>query len=65
MPLGIEADGLKRLLDLSLLGGDALVSEDKLQDGRVLLASVDVVLDVESADFIRGGEAFNLTVDTK
>jgi hypothetical protein len=41
---------------------DTLVGDDELENGGVLLASVDVVLNVEGAYLIGGREAFDLTV---
>jgi hypothetical protein len=56
----IEADGRKGLDDLLLGGEDALVSKNELEDGGVLLAAIDVVLDVERADLVGRREALDL-----
>ena len=42
------------LPDLRLFSKDTLVIENELQDRSILLTSVNIVLDIESADFVRG-----------
>ena len=57
-----ETDRGKSLNHLSFISEDALVGEDKLEDGGRLLATVNVVLDVESADDVGRRESFHLAV---
>ena len=61
LALIVEADGGEGLNNLRLAGLDTLVAEDELQDRGVLLAAVDVVLDVEGADLVGRREALDLT----
>lgn len=62
LALIVETNRCQGLDDLLLIGENALVGEDELEDGSFFLGAIDVVLDVERADLVRGGEAFNLTV---
>ena len=62
LALVVEADGGESLDDLRLAGLDTLVAEDELQDRGVLLAAVDVVLDVEGADLVGRRETLDLAV---
>ena len=62
LPLIGEADGSKRLNDLLPAGLDTLVGADKLEDGGVLLATIDVVLNVERTDLVGGREALDLSM---
>jgi hypothetical protein len=57
-----EADGSQGGDDLFLGSENSLVGDDELNDGRILLAAIDIVLDVERTNFIWGREAFDLTV---
>jgi hypothetical protein len=57
-----ETDGSKSLNDLLLVNHDALVVKNELENRGVLLATIDVVLDVEGANLIRRGEALDLAV---
>ena len=57
-----ETDGSKSLNDLRLADQDALVVKDELKNRGVLLAAINVVLDVKSADLIGRWEALNLAV---
>lgn len=57
-----ETDGGEGLDDLLTSSLNTLVADDELEDRGVFLGSIDVVLDVESADLIRGGETFNLAI---
>jgi hypothetical protein len=57
-----EADGGEGLDDLLLGCFDALVRNDELEDRGVFLAAIDIVLDVEGADFVGRGEALDLAV---
>jgi hypothetical protein len=62
LALVIEANGTKGIDDLSLGGLYALISDDELQDSGILLAAIDIVFDVESADFLGRREALDLAV---
>lgn len=57
-----ESDRGKGLDDLLATDENASIREDELKYGGALLAAVNVVFDVESADLIRGGETLNLAV---
>jgi hypothetical protein len=60
----VEADGRECLDDLLLARLNALRLEDEVEDSRLLLSAVDVVLDVERADLVRGREALDLARGT-
>ena len=62
LPLIREADGGEGLDDLLLGGLDTRVGQDEVENSGVGLAAVDVVLDVEGADLVRGGETLDLAV---
>jgi hypothetical protein len=55
-----KADRGQRFNNFSLGSKDALVCENELQDGRVFLAAVNVVFNVERPDFIGRRETLNL-----
>ena len=61
LPLVAETHGSKGLDDLLLVGENTLVRQDEGENRGILLATVDVMLDVKSADLVRRGEAFDLT----
>jgi len=58
----IETDSGESLLDLGLSGKDTLVINDELEDRGIFLATIDIVLDVESANLVGGREALDLTI---
>ena len=58
-----ETDGRERLNDLLASRLNTLVRDDEVKDGSVGLGTVDIVLDVEGADLVRGREALNLARD--
>ena len=58
-----ETDGRERLDDLLAGRLNTLVRDDELEDRGILLATVNVVLDVEGADLVGGREALDLAVD--
>ena len=60
-----ETDRSEGLDDLLLANLDTLVGQNELEDGCLLLAAVNVMLDVESADLVGGREALDLTVSNK
>ena len=62
LPLIAEPYGCERLNNLRLLSKHALVGQDEFKNRCGLLASVNVVLDVERADYIWGRETFDLTI---
>ena len=59
----IETDGTKSLDDLLARSLDTLIAEDELENRDGLLGTIDIVLDVEGADLVRGREALNLARD--
>lgn len=62
LTLGGEADGLEDLAALGLGLEDTLVLEDERDDGVLGLITIDIVLDVESADDVGRRETLNLSV---
>jgi hypothetical protein len=56
-----EADGSQGGDNLFLGSENSLVGDDELEDGRILFATIDIVFDVESTNFIWRREAFDLT----
>jgi hypothetical protein len=57
-----ETNRGKGLYDFGLVSQDTLVGKDELENTGVFLTTVNVVLDVEGPDFIRGWETFDLAV---
>jgi len=62
LALIVEANSGEGLDDLSLSGLDARVADNELQNSGVLLAIIDIVLDVERANFFRGRETLNPSI---
>ncbi|CAG8698874.1 16981_t:CDS:2, partial [Acaulospora colombiana] len=62
LPLVIETNRGEGVNDFLPFSENALVREDKVEDGGRLFASVNVVLDVESADLFGGWEALDLAI---
>jgi hypothetical protein len=58
----IKANRGKDLLDFSLIGEDALVIDNELKNRGTFLTTVDVMFDIESADLVRRGETFDLSI---
>lgn len=62
LPLLTETSRSQGLDDLLLATLDTLVSQDEDESGGVGFGTIDIVLDVECVNFVRGGETFNLAV---
>ena len=62
LALIVEADRGEGRDNFSLVSEHTLVTQDEVKDGGLSLGAVDVVLNVEGSDHIRGWETLDLTV---
>jgi hypothetical protein len=63
LALIVETDRGEGRNNLRLVSEDTLVTQDEVEHRGLSLGTVDVVLDVEGSDLIRGWETLNLTVE--